>query len=136
MSNCYRPSYEIWIEEYNAAGLVSSLVTCFRWQGKFYCFDFPSPLIALPMPNPSSNQYRLEPWAFPPCQALGTSLFCKERRRSLKCPRLSAHFHSLHWGSFPSCPVTALILAYKPISIYIWVWLLDCPWGSGHNGLV
>lgn len=68
MSNCYRPSYEIWIEEYNAAGLVSSLVTCFRWQGKFYCFDFPSPLIALPTPTCLQTNIGLNPGPFLPAR--------------------------------------------------------------------
>lgn len=66
MSNCYLLSYEIWIEGYTAAGAVCSLVTCFRWQGKFYCFDFPSSLIALPTRNPSSGQHGVDPRALLP----------------------------------------------------------------------
>lgn len=36
MSNCYRLSYEIWIEGHTAAACASSLVTCSRWQGLFF----------------------------------------------------------------------------------------------------
>lgn len=80
MSNCYRLPYEIWVEGYTAAGLVFSLVTCVRWQGKFYCFYSLSPLTALPNLNPSLGQYRVEPQGVPPCQPLGTSLSCKEEK--------------------------------------------------------
>lgn len=131
MSNCYRLSYEIWIEGYTAAGLVSSLVICFRWQRKFYCFDFPSPLIALPTLNPSSDQYKVEPRALPPCSPLGPCLSCKEGRCSLKCPGLSTHSCSLRWGSSSSHRVTVLILACKPI--YSWAWLLDDPRDLGSK---